>query len=308
MADLSKVILCLQKIKSKNLGQNQDNLKSFLVKDYEYSPELAENLIDEAVQANIIKSIMFNGKISYRIVKTDSVDDATILVSNTQVDNSEDERTDANTISLEENTTNILEKRDGNVSVLIGKRFSSLIEYIEKRFHILEDQVIGMQNINLPRNAVNSATSENGLYADLLKNWISELKNQLTEKNAVISYLTTQPVTKSQNTSLNQNSCNIDHKKEPQISNSDNVDEDNVEICNKKSKNVDIIGDSMLNNINGKGVSKSKKVDVLNIPGATSGDIVDKIDDALEGKPESLIVHVGTNDLTNNVNLLSNVK
>ena len=270
--------------------------------------ELAEHLIDEAVQANIVKSIMFNGKISYRIVKTDSVDDATISVSNTQVDNSEDKRTDANTISLEENTTNILEKRDGNVSVLIGKRFSSLIEYIEKRFHILEDQVIGMQNINLPRNAVNSATSENGLYADLLKNWISELKNQLTEKNAVISYLTTQPVTKSQNTSLNQNSCNIDHKKEPQISNSDNVDEDNVEICNEKSKNVDIIGDSMLNNINGKGVSKSKKVDVLNIPGATSGDIVDKIDDALEGKPESLIVHVGTNDLTNNVNLLSNVK
>ena len=209
---------------------------------------------------------------------------------------------------MEENTTNILEKRDGNVSVLIGKRFSSLIEYIEKRFHILEDQVIGMQNINLPRNAVNSATSENGLCADLLKNWISELKNQLMEKNAVISYLTTQPVTKSQNTSLNQNSCNIDHKKEPQISNSDNVDEDNVEICNKKSKNVDIIGDSMLNNINGKGVFKSKKVDVLNISGATSGDIVDKIDDVLEGKPESLIVHVGTNDLTNNVNLLSNVK
>ena len=53
MADLNKVILCLQKI-SKNLGQSQDNLKSFLVKDYEYSPELAENLIDEVVQANII--------------------------------------------------------------------------------------------------------------------------------------------------------------------------------------------------------------------------------------------------------------
>ena len=51
-----------------------------------------------------------------------------------------------------------------------------------------------MQNINLPRNAVNPATSENGLYVDLLKNWISELKNQLMEKNAVMSYLTTQLV------------------------------------------------------------------------------------------------------------------
>ena len=73
MADLNKVILYLQN-KSKNLGQNQDNLKSFLANDYEYSPDLAENLIDEAVQANIVKSIIFNGKISYRIVKTDSVE------------------------------------------------------------------------------------------------------------------------------------------------------------------------------------------------------------------------------------------
>ena len=184
-------------MKSKNLRQNQDNLKSVLVKDYEYSPELAENVIDEAVQANIVKSIIFNGKISYRIVKTDSVDDAIISVLDTQVDNSEDERTDANTIFLEENTTNILEKRDENVSVLIDKKFSSLIEYIEKRFHILEDQVIGMQNINLPRNVVNPATLENGLYVDLLKNRISELENQLTEKNAVISYLTTQLAAKS---------------------------------------------------------------------------------------------------------------
>ena len=69
MADLNKVILCLQKIKSKNLGQNQDNLTSLLVKDYEYSSELVQKLINEAVKANIMKSIMFNGTTSYRIAK-----------------------------------------------------------------------------------------------------------------------------------------------------------------------------------------------------------------------------------------------
>ena len=69
MADLNKVILCLQKIKSKNLGQNQDNLKSLLVKDYEYSSELVQKLINEAVKANIMKSIMFNGTTSYRIAE-----------------------------------------------------------------------------------------------------------------------------------------------------------------------------------------------------------------------------------------------
>ena len=63
------------------------------------------------------------------------------------------------------------------------------------------------------------------------------------------------------------------------------------------------IGDSMLNNINSRGLSKSKKVDVLNFPGATSSDVLTKIDDVLNKKPASLIVHVGTNDLTNDIKL-----
>ena len=79
-------------------------------------------------------------------------------------------------------------------------------------------------------------------------------------------------------------------------------------INGKARKEVIIIGDSMLNNINNRGLSKSKKVEVLNFPGATSKDIIGKIDDVLNQKPESLIVHVGTNDLTNEINLLNNIK
>ena len=74
------------------------------------------------------------------------------------------------------------------------------------------------------------------------------------------------------------------------------------------SNKVVIIGDSMSNNINSRGLSKSKEVDVLNFPGATSLDVLTKIDDVLNKKPVSLIVHVSTNDLTNDINLLSNVK
>ena len=64
----------------------------------------------------------------------------------------------------------------------------------------------------------------------------------------------------------------------------------------------------MLNDIKNCGVSKSKKIEVLNFPGATSKEIVRKIDDVLNQKPESLIVHVGPNDLTNGINLLNNIK
>ena len=49
-------------------------------------------------------------------------------------------------------------------------------------------------------------------------------------------------------------------------------------------------------------------MDVLNFPGATSADVLTKIDDVLNKRLTSLIVHVGTNDLTNDINLLSNIK
>ena len=65
----------------------------------------------------------------------------------------------------------------------------------------------------------------------------------------------------------------------------------------------------MLNNVISRGLSNSKNVEVINFPGATSTDIVKNIDKILENQlPKSLIVHVGTNDLTNDANLLNNVK
>ena len=47
---------------------------------------------------------------------------------------------------------------------------------------------------------------------------------------------------------------------------------------------------------------------MLNFPGATSSDILTKTDDVLNKKSVSLIVHFGTNGLTHDKNLLSNVK
>ena len=83
-----------------------------------------------------------------------------------------------------------------------------------------------------------------------------------------------------------------------------------IRIARKKIGKVKIAvtGDSVLNGANGKGLSKSHNAKVKHYPGATSEDILDKIDDLLKVKPDCLLVHVGTNDLTNNVNLLNSVK
>ena len=64
----------------------------------------------------------------------------------------------------------------------------------------------------------------------------------------------------------------------------------------------------MLNNINSRGLSKSKTFEVLNFPKAASNEILGKIDDVLNQKPESLIVYIRTNDFTNKINLRNIIK
>ena len=75
----------------------------------------------------------------------------------------------------------------------------------------------------------------------------------------------------------------------------------------QEKKKIVVAGDSVLNGVNEKVLSKSHNVKVKNYPGATSEDILDKIDDLLKVKPDCLLVHIGTNDPTNNVNLLNSV-
>ena len=64
----------------------------------------------------------------------------------------------------------------------------------------------------------------------------------------------------------------------------------------------------MLNNINSRELSKSKKVSVSNFPGATSEDILAEAEDTLKTHPDTLIVHAGINDLTKNINTMRSVK
>ena len=126
MSDLNKVVLCLEKIKSKNLGQNPDNLKHFLLKDFNCDCEDAIKLIDEALAANVIKSVIFNGKVSYRIVRADPVGDDTVLVPETQ--EIDDNNEHVGTVFLEESLTSQLEsstlpehqkRDDDNISTII---------------------------------------------------------------------------------------------------------------------------------------------------------------------------------------------
>ena len=64
----------------------------------------------------------------------------------------------------------------------------------------------------------------------------------------------------------------------------------------------------MVYGISEKGLSVNHKVKIVHFPCGTSEKILEKLDDIIKEKPGDLIVHAGTNDITNNVNLLTNVK
>ena len=72
-----------------------------MVKDYSFSNDEAEILIVGTVKANAVKSVIFNGKTSNRIVKTDNVSDATVLFPDTKEKTPEDITTE-DAISLDE--------------------------------------------------------------------------------------------------------------------------------------------------------------------------------------------------------------
>ena len=79
-------------------------------------------------------------------------------------------------------------------------------------------------------------------------------------------------------------------------------------IRNKKNeKKIVSIGDSIMNGISEEGLSVNYKVKIVNFPGSTWEKILEKLDDIIKEIPDDLIVHVGTNDITNKVSLLTNV-
>ena len=53
---------------------------------------------------------------------------------------------------------------------------------------------------------------------------------------------------------------------------------------------------------------RAHNVKVTNFAGDTIRKIVERLDNLIKDKPDDLVIHTGTNDQTNNVKLLNNVK
>ena len=78
-----------------------------------------------------------------------------------------------------------------------------------------------------------------------------------------------------------------------------------MENKNKKDKNnkIEIIGDSLLNGLNDR---KNGNVKTRKYPGASTNDMICHAIPTIERKPEIIICHAGTNDLTNKIDTITN--
>ena len=82
----------------------------------------------------------------------------------------------------------------------------------------------------------------------------------------------------------------------------------NGNIGKGNKKRVIILGDFLLSGINQKGLSKHNEK-IVNKTGATSKRLLlEELDNLIKYQPESVIIHAGTNDLTNGINMLNNAK
>ena len=149
MSGIVDVVSCLKKIKTKNLGQNKDNLINYLSKDYGYNKESANEVIEKAIKENVVRIILFNRKNSYRIVENR---ENTIIVPETQLNDTQ--LNDADTteaISEERNTLTIEETVVGTPAHMLNdeiistleKKFETFSESIESRLLNIKEQIIG---------------------------------------------------------------------------------------------------------------------------------------------------------------------
>ena len=78
----------------------------------------------------------------------------------------------------------------------------------------------------------------------------------------------------------------------------------------EKKIRVEILGDSMLNGVQEKRLNKNADINIKirKYHGAPSTEILDHIRPSLRKEPDKIIIHAGTNNLTDDHNYLNNLK
>ena len=267
--------------------------------------EEVEQILDGMITSNLLVE---NGKGASRSFL---IPEEVIVPDTQEIPNSPNNNISAENMILDE--TNLeppnQESADNiyeNILIEI-KNFKKFQDDVEKKFCSLEDAIIESKDAS--RESMDNSP---GLVVNILKDRISCLESELKSKDTIIEFLTKQLLSSSQKSQMEINNNNLEEtfSSNKSIINNESSDESSFkkDKTKEQKKRVVITGDSMLNGIHEKGLSKNHTVKINNFPGGTSETVLENIDETLKSKPDCLIVHVGTNDLTNGINLLNQAK
>ena len=192
------------------------------------------------------------------------------------------------------------------------KNFKQFRDSVESGLHRMEEAITANTNVQkaslLPDNAIESSS---GFVGDVLKERIVFLENKLKQKDSIMKFLRKKLVEDNcQVVSKDINAVSLVQSNDSEESSNDSkMIKNSCDGTNEQfeKKNIIIVGDSLLNGIHEKGLSKNHSVKVNNVPGGTSDTILKKLDDFLENKRDGLIVHAVMKDITKGKNLLNNV-
>ena len=163
MSDIFDVVSCFKKIKTKNLGQNKDNLINYLSKDYVYNKQSANKVIEKAVKENVVRIVLFNGKNSYRIVENG---ENTMIVPETQLNDTQLNDADT-TEAISEERNALTHMLNDEIISTLEKKFETFSESIERRLLNIEEQIIGARDSRIEK--IGDDNSDNAFCLNLLK-------------------------------------------------------------------------------------------------------------------------------------------
>ena len=163
ITDIVDVVSCLKTIKTKNLGQNKDNLINYLSKDYGYNKESANKVIEKAVKENVVRIVLFNEKNFYRIVENG---ENTMIVPETQLNDTQLNDADT-TEAISEERNALTHMLNDEIISTLEKKFETFSESIERRLLNIEEQIIGARDSRIEK--IGDDNSDNAFCLNLLR-------------------------------------------------------------------------------------------------------------------------------------------
>ena len=329
----NQIIHAIQKIRDLRQRPDVERIFRTIAKDAAMNISLADvqQKIDQMISSSQLQNKTFQGMDSYYVLsdsiqENNSICDTVLELLEQKLDttppikeNNSVETPSLNDLKISDNTKNLSCDVDVHL-VTIKAYFMNEIYELKREISQLKVQ-----------EKTGKCDSSESTLTDILKSQIrilqeqnSFIKSELHQKqviieklldvnkNRVINNCPSNGINQSDKRQGEKNSSNkVVHQfsKGKRNPNNEHIRNTRNDSNNNMRKKITVIGDSMVNFLRSDEMSSANNtVNIMKYPGSTTDDMVDYVRPLTRKKPDVIIMHVGTNDLTKGVNTMSKVR